>query len=212
MNAVKVYSDTGLLATVANSTAASLVATVSNTTAACLLSVVSNTTASCLLSTVANTTAACLLSVVSNTTASCLLSTVANTTAACLLSLVSQTTASCLLMTNGARTTVNQTQAVTSASSTFARGTSQTLYGHSSNSFIVMNTSATATTSRAKVQLSPDGTNWLDDPTGTTYVTIAQNGLTILTPGKLAQYAALAYATDSDTNTVAISIWYQAHV
>ncbi len=233
MPGIKVFSDLGLnvnnataacflatvsnstaasfLSTVSNSTAASFLATVSNSTAASFLSTVSNSTAASFLATVSNSTAASFLSTVSNSTAASFLATVSNATAACFLATINNTTAACFVTQLGARTTTDSSEAVTSAVTTYANATSQNILSQSDCTFTVLNNSIAANSALVKITLSPDNTNYADDP-GITPVTLTQNAMTFLVPGRFVKYARVSYAAVTASSTISLSIWFQARV
>ena len=209
MPGIKVFSDLGL--NVNNATAACFLATVSNSTAASFLSTVSNSTAASFLATVSNSTAASFLSTVSNSTAASFLATVSNATAACFLATINNTTAACFVTQLGARTTTDSSEAVTSAVTTYANATSQNILSQSDCTFTVLNNSIAANSALVKITLSPDNTNYADDP-GITPVTLTQNAMTFLVPGRFVKYARVSYAAVTASSTISLSIWFQARV
>lgn len=197
MPGIKVFSDLGL--------------NVNNATAACFLATVSNSTAASFLTTVSNSTPASLLATVSNSTAGSFLATVSNPTAACFLATINNSTAASFVTQLGARTTTEASEAVTSAVTTFAHATTQTILGQTDVTFTVLNNSSAANTAQVKISLSPDGSNFADDPSTAT-VNLAQNSMAFLVPGRFVKYATISYAAATAGNTVSLSIWFQAQV
>ncbi len=207
-----------LLSQVSNPTAGSLIATVHNSTAACLLTQVSNPTAGSLIATVHNSTAACLLTQVSNPTAGSLIATVHNSTAACLLSQVSNptagsliatvhnSTAACLLETLGDRSTLDTSETTVANAGATAASTTRTVLPYSQYTFSAYNdTNATQT---VQLQLSTDGTNFINDGASKT---IAAAGTGFFAANFFTKYARLLITADA-TTTATIVVRIQAQV
>ncbi len=195
----KVFSEipSQLLAQVSQPAAASLLAQVSQPTAACLLAQVSQPAAASLLAQVSQPTAACLLAVVSQPTAACLNVTMSNLTAAS------------LVMTLGDRATADVSETVTATTTAFVSATTRNVISYSSVTFTALN--AGPDSASVKLQLSPDGANFKDDPSLTAQ-TIAAGDMFFFVPGRFVKYARLQYATAAAATTASLTLFFQAHV
>ncbi|WP_282199573.1 DUF6385 domain-containing protein [Collibacillus ludicampi] len=109
----------------------------------------------------------------------------------------------------GARSTTDLIQTVTTSSSTtFTFGATQSTIQLTQFTMTVRNTGAAPAV--AKIQLSPDATNWMDDP-DSTQPTISAGGMVIFTPGRFTKYARIAVRRNSAANTT-VDIFAQGAV
>lgn len=122
---------------------------------------------------------------------------------------VFQSAASSNVVKLGARAVTDLIQTVTTSSSTtFTFGNTQSVLQLSQFTFTVRNTGANPAV--AKLQLSPDATNWMDDP-GSQSQPISAGGMYIFTPGRFTKYARIAVRRNSATNTT-LDIYAQGAV
>ena len=103
--------------------------------------------------------------------------------------------------------TADISEQVATNNTTGLPSTARDVLGYRTWSFAVVNASTTIAPATVKLQISPDGTNWMDEGS---VVTLNDGELTALVSSIFLRYARVFYAAVDAASTVTLNIYFQA--